>query len=296
MAKKKLLIAAGLVASFAALLMFLFLMEKEKQTKEYHADDIEVVHALTDIPAGSPLTQDRVEIKKVPQRFLPANPLLYRDLATYLEMPVSETLKKGAMILTSDFAVAEVARTLSGRIPQGERAMSIPVDAISGVSGLLRPGDRIDVLGTFPMGNKDEVVPEAGGDGVGYVTMNLLQNVTLLAVGQEISDIAADSRQQRGAYSTVTASLTPDESELLTIAQTRGKLTLLLRHRDDLDTITVKRRTLRSVLEELDIINKLRVSRVEVKKVAPRGCASGFKRGPGGECIPELEIIRGKSR
>src|SRR5690606_14485099 len=111
-------------------------------------------------------------------------------------------------------------------------------------------------------------------------------------VGQENSDIGADSRQQRGAYSTVTLSLTPDESELLTIAQTRGKLVLLLRHRDDLETITVKRRTLRSVLEELDVINKLRVTREEVKKPRKAACGEGFRRGPTGDCVPALDIIR----
>ncbi|MBA2661208.1 MAG: Flp pilus assembly protein CpaB [Bradymonadaceae bacterium] len=296
MAKKKLLIAAVLVGAFAALLLYLYASQLDDEKQALLANQQEVVKAARDIPAGSPLTRDRITTELVPQKFLPANPLLRQDIEIYLEMPVAENIKEGSMILTSDFAVAIEARTLSGRIPQGERAMSIPVDAISGISGLLRPGDRVDLLGTFPVGSKDDVIPEVGGnDSVGYVTMNLLQNVTLLAVGQEISDIAADNRQQRGAYSTVTMSLTPDESELLTIAQTRGKLQLLLRHRDDMETISVKRRTLREVLEQLDVLNTARVVRAAAPK-GPKACAKGFRRGAGGECEPELEIFRGSKK
>lgn len=293
MAKTKLLIAAVLVGAFAALLLYLYASQLDDKNQELLANPREVVKAAREIPAGTPLTRDRITTEIVPARFLPANPLLRQDLEIYLDMPVAETIKEGSMILTSDFAVAEVARSLSGRVPQGERAMSIPVDAISGISGLLRPGDRIDILGTFPVGNKDEVIPEAGGaDSVGYVTMNLLQNVTLLAVGQEISDVA-NSQAQRGGYGTVTLSLTPDEAELIVIAQTRGKLTLLLRHRDDIDTIPVTRKTLREVLEELEVINKER--QVRTVKKAPKACGEGFRR-VGSECVPDITIESGSRR
>jgi len=174
--------------------------------------------------------------------------------------------------LTSDFSVQEVSRTLSSKIPPEERAMSVAVDAISGVSGLLRPGDRVDILGTFPIGTKDQVVTnEKGEDGVGYVTMTMLQNVTLLATGQELSDVTSSENQQgRGnSYATVTVSVTVDEAELLTIAQTRGKMTLLLRNREDVDVSTVSKRTLREVMEELEIIQRRRNDRIPKAKKAP---------------------------
>jgi pilus assembly protein CpaB len=296
MAKKKLLIAALMVGAFAALLLYLYASQIGDQHKELLENQTEIVKAARDIPAGTPLTRDRITTELVPAKFLPNNPLLRRDLEIYLDMPVSETIKEGSMIVTSDFATIEVSRSLSGRVPIGERAMSVPVDAISGVSGLLRPGDRVDILGTFPVGSEDEMIREAQGrESVGYVTMNLLQTVTLLAVGQEISDIpSAENRGQRGsAYSTVTMSVTPDEAELLVIAQTRGQLTFLLRHREDMETIPVTRKTLREVLEDLDVINRERQVRVVTR--APRGpaaCPAGQERRDG-NCQPVLEIIRG---
>lgn len=261
MAKKKLLIAAVLVGAFAAVLLWLYAEQLDDRHEALVADQISVVKAARNIPAGTALTKDVIATEQVPQKFLPPNPLLEADLNIYLGTPLAVNVEEGAMVLTSDFSVTEISRNLSSKIPHAERAMSVPVDVISGVSGLLRPGDRVDMLGTFPVGNEEDMVPDAsGGDSVGYVTMTLLQNVTLLAVGQEISDVpsGSDQHQQRGGYASVTASVTIDEAELLTIAQTRGKLTLLLRNREDVEVSTITKKTLREVLEDLEVIQQQR--------------------------------------
>lgn len=289
MAKKKLLIAAMLVGTFAALLFFLYAAQMQEREQELRADEVAVVKASREIPAGTPLTKDRITTELIPKRFLPPTALMKSDLELYVGQNVASNIKEGAMILASDFSVVEAARTLSGRIPAGERAMSVPVDAVSGVSGLLRPGDRVDVLGTFPVGTQDEVIPEAGGrESVGYVTMTLLQNVTLLAVGQEISDVASSEaqRQQRGAYSTITMSVTIDEAELIVIAQTRGKLNMLLRNREDLEIGSVKRKTLRQVLQDLEVLNTARIERADVKRPT--------RSAPAKPAEPGIEILRGK--
>ncbi len=287
MARKKLLIAAVVVGLFAAFLVYLYAQQQDERVEELTANPHQVMVAATDIAPGTPLTEELISTKEVPAQFLPANPLLREDLAYYLDQPVSGSIDAGDMILTSDFVVAEVARTLSARVPTGERAMTMPVDAISGVGGLLQPGDRVDILGTFPVGQEDELIPEAGGrDSIGFVTMTLLQNVTLLAVGQRISDMG--DGQYFAGYSNVTLSLTPDEAELMIIAQTRGELTLLLRNREDMDTVPVTRRTLREVLEELDVLNRERKERV-IRRPTP--CPPGEERNQDGECIPRGPVI-----
>lgn len=293
MAKKKLLIAAIVVGLFAAFLVYLYAKQLQEEKEELTANQQQVVVAATEIPAGTPLSEDNITTEDVPAQYLPGNPLLASDVNIYLGQPVAQEVSAGDMILTSDFAVSEVARTLAGRIPTGERAMTMPVDAISGVGGLLRPGDRVDILGTFPVGQEEELIPEAtGGQSVGYVTMSLLQNVTLLAVGQDIADAAERGSQQhqvRGGYGHVTMSMTPREAELMIVAQTRGDLTLLLRNREDLDQVPVKRHTLREVLEELDVINRERKERVVER--APEPCADDERRNAQGNCVPDIEII-----
>lgn len=275
MAKKKLLLAALLVGGLAALLMALFAKQKNEETEAVLGNQVYVVKAARSIAAGTPLTPDVITTELVPEKFLPPNPIMKKDIDIYISTPLAVNVQEGAMILTSDFAVAEVSRDLSSKIPAGERAMSVPVDAISGISGLLTPGDRVDVLGTFPVTDKDELVPDAQGqDSVGFVTMTLLQNVTLLAVGRQLSNVG-QSDNREGIYNTVTMSLTVAESELLTIAQTRGKLMLLLRNREDVDVAAVTRQTLRQVLKDLELIQEVRNTNIAkkrpVKKVEKTG-------------------------
>lgn len=288
MARKKLLIAALVVGTFAAVLMYMYVQEREREVERYVGDEytVDVAVASMDIPAGTALEQQHVTTESVPQDFLPANPLLREDVDIYLGQPVANNIDADAILLTNDFAVADDrATTLAARVPSGERAMTISVNAISGVAGLLRPGDRVDILGTFAVHDEDELVPEAGAGGQGFVTMSLLQNVTLLAVGDEFA--GRDGRG--GGYNNVTLSLTPAESEMMVIAQTRGDLTLLLRNREDMEQVPVNRRTLREVLEELDVINRERRERVDE---GPPPCPPGERRNIDGECIRDIEIIR----
>ena len=269
MAKKKLLLAALIVGGLAAVLMGLFAKQKNDETEAVLGNQVMVVKAARTIAAGTPLSPDIITTEQVPEKFLPPNPIFKKDIDMFIGTPLAVNVQEGAMILTSDFAVAEVSRDLSGKIPAGERAMSIPVDAISGISGLLVPGDRVDVLGTFPVSDKNELVPDASGqDSVGFVTMTLIQNVTLLAVGRQLSNVGA-SENREGMYNTVTMSLTVAEAELLTIAQTRGKLMMLLRNREDVDVAAVSRRTLKQVLQDLELIQVERDKR-ETRKPRPQ--------------------------
>ncbi len=289
MARKKLLIAALVVGCFAAGLVYLYGQQQQDRVEVYEGEEYteEVIVAATNIQAGDTLEQGHITTKEVPQQFLPSNPLMRSDVEIYLGRPIGQPVDAGDMILTSDFSVAEDrARTLAGRVPAGERAMTIPVDSISGVAGLLQPGDRVDILGTFPIQDEDELIPEAGGQSQGYMTMPLLQDVTLLAVGQRIGT-SEDGRS--GGYSSVTLSLTPEESELMIISQTRGDLSLLLRNREDMESIDVNQRTLREVLEDLEVIQEERQERIEER---PPPCPHNQRRNASGECVHEIEFIR----
>ncbi len=280
MAKKKLLIAAIIVGALAACLLMLYAHQMETEKDELIGVTVPVVKAARNIPAGTPLSSDLITTEKVPQKFLPPNPVMKEDIDIYLGQTLAVNVREGAMVLTSDFSVEEVSRELSSKISKGERALSLPVDAVSGVSGLLTPGDRVDILGTFPVSSKEELIPDASGGSTGYVTMTLLQNVTLLAVGQRISAVGNQERQ-RNNYSTVTMSVTVDEAELLTIAQTRGKMTLLLRNRDDIDVDVVSKRTLKEVLQDLEVIQQKRKKRTKVRRAQKKDDDGGIVFGSG---------------
>jgi pilus assembly protein CpaB len=218
----------------------------------------------------------------------------------YLGQTTGQSIEEGTMVLVSDFQVEDVSNTLASKIPVGERAMALAVNNIAGVSGLLKPGDRVDILGTFPVGTKTELIQDGrGGESVGYVTMTLLQNVSLLATGQKISSAKSKGNRRQGGYSAVTLSVTIEEAELLTIAQTRGKMSLLLRHREDVDITSIQKKTLREVLEQLEVIQEQRQvrnktpSRRRSMQRQPKPCPEGQTRQKDGSCKVQIEIIDG---
>lgn len=277
MAKKKLLLAAVIVGALAVALLMVYVNQQNTLHDNELGEKVTVVVASRPVPAGTPLERGLMNYSSVPKKYLPPNPIMEDQADLFLGATLTVNVEPGQYIQTSDFARTEISRDLAAKVPQEERAMSIPVDAISGVSGLLRPGDRVDLLGTFPVTQEDQLIPGSDGEkSVGYVTMTLLQNVTLLAVGKQLSDINSQSNG-RGGYSTVTASLTIKEAELLTIAQTRGKLTLLLRNSDDVSTASVGQTTLRGVLEELSVIQAVRIKKEEKKRIKKKKKEEGIK-------------------
>jgi pilus assembly protein CpaB len=105
---------------------------------------------------------------------------------------------------------------LTQRLANGMRAFTINVDATSGVSGFLRPGDRVDVYwsGTVQEGGRD---PR-------YVTQLIDSNLKIVAIDQsaEALDVAASVAR------TVTVEVSPQQVALLAQAQSTGSLSLSL--------------------------------------------------------------------
>jgi pilus assembly protein CpaB len=149
--------------------------------------------------------------------------------------PVRATVRAGDILTWRDFKqVFTKERTgLPAQTRSGWRALSIPVSSVTSVSGLIRPNNFVDVIGTFHF-------PDARGDSsLDTVTMTILQRVKVLATGTDIGYAAQNGAQGASAsaparsYSTVTLELTPKEVEMIIFAQQKGSLTLSLRSYED---------------------------------------------------------------
>lgn len=66
----------------------------------------EVVVAAQDISEGTPFAQEHIDVRKIPEKFLPLNPIYSVDADIYLNMPLLMDIEKGSMILRSDFPTA----------------------------------------------------------------------------------------------------------------------------------------------------------------------------------------------
>ena len=115
----------------------------------------------------------------------------------------------------------------SSRVKPGIRALTISVDEINSISGMLQPGDRIDLLLTARP-------PSASGHGEAEhdATVPLLQNLLVMATGRQVRPGANDNGDDR-SFSSVTVEVTPSQAQRLIVAQRAGRLTAVLRNPDD---------------------------------------------------------------
>src|SRR5690606_24798107 len=120
---------------------------------------------------------------------------------------------------------ADVA-TFSSRIRPGTRAMSVLVDEVNSVSGMLQPGDRIDLLFSV----RPPVAP--GMPPAQEVTATLMQDLAVLATGRQVRADAGDAGGMRH-FTAITVEVSPSQAQELIVAQRTGKLTAMLRHPED---------------------------------------------------------------
>jgi pilus assembly protein CpaB len=185
---------------------------------------VSVLVAVEDIPIASTLTERQIALRDIPRSYIESRHVLASDLKKVLGQRVTSGIKANEALLTTDIAKFAEKRQLSGLIPNGMRAISIDGRAAD-FDGLLRPADHVDVL--LSLGEQRESIGS---------TLTLLQNLLVLSVGgtTQRSD-GNDKTYSRG--STVTVSATVEQSQILTEAMRRGKLTLTLRSGDDITLV-----------------------------------------------------------
>jgi pilus assembly protein CpaB len=187
---------------------------------------VTVLVAAAPIRAGEPVDEARLGTREVPAGFVDARAVPAERLPDVLGLELAVELEPGVVLAWTDFTerADPSAEDLARLVGPGERAMAIPVDGSLSLGGMLRPGHRVDILGTFQRG-------ERRGE---RVTVTLLQNVTVLATGRAVrgAGVAEEAR-----YRTVTLSVGMEESQLLAFATTQGSLSLVLRGQQDLEIV-----------------------------------------------------------
>ena len=238
--KEKIILTASLLFGLAALILSTkYLKDKEaeynKKIAEVYAGakKVKVVVAAEDIPSGTVITTKDLALKTVFATAAGSSAITAKNFRSILGRKTTLPIRNGDVISWS-FIEGGIpdAGGLSSLITPGLRAISISVSGANAVSGMIQPKDNVDVLGTFSFPSKD--VP---GE-METVTLSVLQDVTVLATGQQTSRRSLTaSRQARygnSGYSTVTLEVTPREAELLVFAQQmKGSLSLSLRNPSD---------------------------------------------------------------
>lgn len=194
---------------------------------------IEVLVAQEDLPRGLSIAElsQRGLVKKeqVPRRFVAADAL--SSLRVIEGQVLAAPLCAGEQLTKARFQYASQAG-LSYTVPEDLIAMAVQVDEVSGVAGLLKPGDHVVVFGTMkPGGNKKDPF-----------TIMLVSKCRVLAVGTRVTEqmeedagekvggaMASNGRAEgQPAYRSVTLALTAKDASRVTFVQEQGAIQLAL--------------------------------------------------------------------
>lgn len=178
---------------------------------------VPLIVAKRELKRGDRLSSETVAVREIPVDYAQSSAIAPDNFDRVDGQPLAYPVHAGEMILWGVLEGKKVP-TFSARVEAGHRAMTVSVDEINSISGLLEPGDLIDLLVT---------IDQKGS----RLTRPLLQNVQVMATGQRVVDSPREG--ERRHYSTVTIDITPAQAQQVILARDAGKITALLRNPDD---------------------------------------------------------------
>lgn len=220
-------IAVGVLAAISAGRY----LNSARQDIEAESKPVEVLVAQENIPVGTPseemLSKELIVKEEIPQRYVAEGAI--SSVKTVEERVLAVSLTKGEQLTQSRFQFpSEAGLALS--VPDNFLAISIAVDEVKGVAGLLKPGDSVSVVSTF--------TPGADGKDISRI---LLPKARVLAVGAKVGAeeetdtgdgsravLGGRSRQDQPGGATITLALAPKDIEKLVFAEETGEVWLAL--------------------------------------------------------------------
>ncbi len=205
------LLAAAVLAVAAGGAIYLYL-KGVPATPVVASETVPVVVATNDMTFGTTLKDSDVKVVGFPKESVPAGS--YGAVDSVLSQTTKVFLQQGEPVLRSKLSA--IGGGLSVRVSPNMRAMSLNVNDVTGVSGFVLPGDRVDIIVT---------VDNVSGSNVA-VTKTILQDAEVLAAGVKTEN----KNNQHITVQTVTILVDPEGAEKLALGVFQGKVHLALRN------------------------------------------------------------------
>lgn len=200
-------LAAVALAAVAAVATFAYVRGIE--SRAYNETRlVEVFMASAEIPKGTPgenAAAAAIKATRIPAKFRPATALTSLD--PILGKVALSTLSPNTVLVEGQFVDPRTAQvTFSQRIPAGNVAITVSVDQVRGVAGLLVPGDKVNVL-----------VADGGSQRVLY------QNVPIIAIGTTAAPQPGETAEvQNPGSGLITFAVPPEAASRIAYAATQG--------------------------------------------------------------------------
>ncbi len=201
---------------------------------------VTVVVPNQDLKKGSVMTPKLVAARKVPQEFLPSNVILAEDFKKVMNRTLLMPLQIGRPI-TWEAVTGKSAKTYSENIELGRRSRSVKVNKIDSFDGLLRPGDRIDLMGNFTLSSLGLAQAAGTSSTPENIVMPILENVEVLAAGKEDMygrkyEYSNNKNSPDGfnmEFTIIGLNLTPKQIARVELSEGIGDMFAVLRHPKD---------------------------------------------------------------
>lgn len=188
----------------------------------------QVMVATRALPVGTIITADAIRFQPWPEELIEEAYFMKKDgepdqsetlVGTVVRTPITagQPITQGSIVAPGDRGF------LAAALGPGMRAVSVPVSSLTGVSGFVFPGDRVDLVLT-------QNVSGAGTGQALKVSETIIRNLRVLATDQRSSpSLDAKGNQVPSKYKLVTIEVTPRIAEKIAVAQTIGTISLSLR-------------------------------------------------------------------
>lgn len=234
---KKITIIIALFSALIGVFIILGYITKVEEEASLEANLVPVIVAKKYIPKYSIISPDMVRIEMIPSKYIqPGSLSSIKELVDNKGTPRFVTtvpILEDEIILTTKLSIPGRATGLSVVVPKGKRAIVIPVGEASLSSGLIKPGDRIDLIATF----EDKSVI-------------LLQNLVVLSVGEKILGESKKVRERKrglvdipistsGGVQAISLAVTPTEALKISFARDKCSFNIVLRNNLDNEIVKI---------------------------------------------------------
>ncbi len=231
---KRTRILALLLAVVVMIMMAIILLPKEASNEPVEEAKKTVVVAKQTIPAYAEITEDMVETMEYPQSAVAPNAVLELENAigcrTLVEISAQELLMSNHLLKAED-----ITGGLALLLDDGMRAISVSVDSVTGVSNLLKVGNKVDVIVVLNAPN-DGNNANNGNANEESVAKMLLENIEVVALDTALIGNSLDD-DGNPYYTTVTLAVTPQDAVNLALSCHEGTVYLIERPQNDNESV-----------------------------------------------------------
>lgn len=223
--------AALLLGAVAFLMIRSYLDTREEQLRREmlgeRPDVVKVVVATRPLDAGDVISERNVALGRLPRAHVSPRMIRAVEFDDIRYKVLSRGMTPGEPLLR-DFLAGVVAERFSDLLQPGERAVSLEAKSLDNISGMLLPGDFIDLYSIIKTGGKHKSVS----------LVPVLERVKVLAAGEQPlrnSEQAFQPLSERDVenYRQITVGLATPDAEKLLLAKEQGRIVYLLRNADD---------------------------------------------------------------